>query len=460
MAKKRVFLLTLTLLFMFVFVNLISAINLEISVKPIQNSAITDINEPAVFQLTIKNLEGNNNFEIYSLIGAEISPKNFTIGLEETKTIEIEVTPQQYLISKEGTITFEYKIKDSKNQIQSEELTMNIIRLKDAFLIETDNIDPKSENIKITIKNKLNHKFDELKVKSDSMFFSYENTFSLDALEKKELLIPLDTDKIKKSTAGSYLLNTGIEVSGVKTDTELIIKFLEQEGIETSENKEGFLIKRIEISKANVGNTVKNVEIMVQKNIISYLFTTFNVIPTERERHGLTIDYIWEKELIPNDKLEVVVRTNWLYPLIIIIFIIILFWLIKRSVESDLILRKQVSYVRTKGGEFALKVSIKAKAKKFIERINIIDKLPPLVELYERYGAISPDKVDMKNKRLEWNIESLNEREERIFSYIIYSKIGIVGKFELPKARAVYEKSGKIKEAESNRSFFINQPKI
>ena len=57
-------------------------------------------------------------------------------------------------------------------------------------------------------------------------------------------------------------------------------------------------------------------------------------------------------------------------------------------------------------------------------------------------------------------MESLNEREERIFSYIIYSKIGVVGKFELPNARATYEKSGRLKEVESNRSFFINQPKI
>jgi len=132
--------------------------------------------------------------------------------------------------------------------------------------------------------------------------------------------------------------------------------------------------------------------------------------------------------------------------------------IIKRSIETDLSLRKHVSFIKTKGGEFALKVSIRIKAKKFIERINITDKLPPLVHLYERYGAISPDKVDLNNKRMEWNVPVLNQDEERIFSYIIYSKIGIVGRFELPEARVVYEKEGKIKEATSNRSFFINEP--
>lgn len=460
MAKKRVFLLALTLLFTLVFVNLISAINLEVSSKPVQNSAITDLNEPAVFQLTIKNLEGSDNFNIYSLVGVDISPSNFTLEKDETKTIDIKAMPQEYLASTRDSINFEYKIKNSKGDIQEEELTMNIIELKDAFQIDAEDLNPKSEKIKITLKNRLNYKFNELKISINSNFFSYEDKFPLDAMEKKEIVIPIDVEKLKRSTAGSYLLNIRLEVSGVKTSIESMIKFLEQEGIEIIENKEGFLIKRIEISKVNVGNTVKDVEISAQKNIISYLFTTFNTVPTETKRAGLTIEYIWRKELIPNDKLEIVIRTNWFYPLIIIIFTVLLLVLIKRSVEADLILRKQVSYVKTRGGEFALKVTIKAKAKKFIERINITDKLPPLVELYERYGTISPDKIDLRNKRLEWNIESLNEREERIFSYIIYSKIGVVGKFELPKARAVYEKSGRMKETESNRSFFINQPKI
>jgi hypothetical protein len=94
-----------------------------------------------------------------------------------------------------------------------------------------------------------------------------------------------------------------------------------------------------------------------------------------------------------------------------------------------------------------------------VEKIKIIDKLPNIVTLYEKFGAIAPDTVDVKNRRLEWNIEALNKGEERIFSYIIYSKIGVFGKFELPVARAVYELEGQVKEATSNKSFFVNKPK-
>ena len=45
----------------------------------------------------------------------------------------------------------------------------------------------------------------------------------------------------------------------------------------------------------------------------------------------------------------------------------------------------------------------------------------------------------------------------RVFTYIIYSKIGVVGKFELPEAKVIYEKGGKVKETTSNKSFYVNE---
>ena len=113
--------------------------------------------------------------------------------------------------------------------------------------------------------------------------------------------------------------------------------------------------------------------------------------------------------------------------------------------------------MRTKGGEFALKVTLIAKAKKFVEKIKVVDKIPSLVKVHERFGIHTPDKIDEQNRRLEWNVDSLQEGEERIFSYIVYSKISPMGRFELPTATAVYEKDGEIHEASSNRVFFLSE---
>ena len=94
-------------------------------------------------------------------------------------------------------------------------------------------------------------------------------------------------------------------------------------------------------------------------------------------------------------------------------------------------------------------------AKKHVEKINIIDRLPHLVKIYEKFGGEQPKRINEKNKRIEWEFDELEEGETKILSYVIYSKIGIIGKFALPKATAIYEKDGKINESESNKAFFV-----
>ncbi len=449
----------LTIFILLLSLNLISAINLDVEVNPILDVIITELNEPAVFDLTIKNLGESSNFEIYSLVGMDIFPEDsFFIESNEIKIIKIQVTPQEAIKSKLGYLNFKYQIKNELNEIQDGTLTLNIIELNKIISIIPDNINSKLEEITITIKNNINLDFNDLKIIMNSAFFGYESDLPLKALETKKIKIPIDKEKTKTLNAGNYLLNTEIKTFGKSEDIESIIKFLEQEDIESEEIYEGIIIRRHEVIKQNLGNTKKTIKITDEKNIFSYLFTTTNIDPTSTEFKGFKKYYTWEKELIPNEEIKVIVKTNWFFPIIIVLLIIGLVIIIKRSIETDFSLRKHVSFIKTKGGEFALKVSIRIRAKKFIERINITDKLPPLVHLYERYGAISPDKVDLKNKRMEWNIPALNLGEERIFSYIIYSKIGVVGRFELPEAKAVYEKEGKIKQATSNRSFFINEP--
>ena len=59
---------------------------------------------------------------------------------------------------------------------------------------------------------------------------------------------------------------------------------------------------------------------------------------------------------------------------------------------------------------------------------------------------------------MKWHFEHLAAGEERQITYIFYSKLKIIGKFELPPATGVYEIMGRMHEAQSNRAFFINEP--
>jgi hypothetical protein len=141
--------------------------------------------------------------------------------------------------------------------------------------------------------------------------------------------------------------------------------------------------------------------------------------------------------------------------LLAILLIVSIVILTKQFSKTNLSIKKRVNFVRAKGGEFALKVSVIVTARKFVERINVIDRLPPLTKLHERFGGEMPKKIDVPNRKLEWYFERLQPGESRVISYIIYSKVGVVGKFALPTITAIYEKDGEVREAESNQAFFI-----
>ena len=255
--------------------------------------------------------------------------------------------------------------------------------------------------------------------------------------------------------AGFYTLTAKVSVEGEEASVEGVIKFVEKNIVTTTKKEFGFLITTKIIEKKNTGNTVERSETVIKKNIISRLFTSFSPEPDFVEREGTSVYYTWDQEIMPGETLEIIVKTNWVFPFLIILFVILIVILTKKYSETNLVLKKKVSFVKAKGGEFALKVSIFINAKKYVERVNVIDRFPLLVEVYERFGGDQPSRIDKKNRRLEWNFEKLETGETRILSYIIYSKVGVLGKFALPTATAVYEKDGEIHESESNRAFFV-----
>ena len=47
--------------------------------------------------------------------------------------------------------------------------------------------------------------------------------------------------------------------------------------------------------------------------------------------------------------------------------------------------------------------------------------------------------------------------EVKMVSYIVYSKVGVFGKFALPTATAIFEREEGIHEVESNMAFFVTE---
>ncbi|MBI4116329.1 hypothetical protein HY449_01145 [Candidatus Pacearchaeota archaeon] len=446
----------LFLAFAFVFLtNFVYAANLNVERTDARDVLIKGINEPAVFDLKVTNLDGGDNFQFYNLLGFSMSPKGTVqISQGETKDVEMMIYPREDMDFK-GLYTFEYFIQGSNGDKQLERETVRIMELKDAFEIGSGDVSPETSSINIYISNSANFKFEDAKVEFSSPFFEVNKEVSLNPYEKKEFAVELKKDDFQKLTAGFYTLNAKINYKGVEASEEGVIKFVEGNKISATENDYGFVINTRTIEKKNEGNILATAETTVRKNIISRLFTTFNPEPDSVSRQGASVYYSWKKELKPGEALNVSARTNWLFPLMVILFIIAIVILAKQYARTNLVLRKRVSFVNAKGGEFALKVSIVAAAKNHIERVNVVDRLPSLVKLYEKFGGERPVRINESARRIEWDLGNMEKGEKRILSYIIYSKVGVMGKFSLPEATAIYEKDGDVKETASNRAFFV-----
>jgi len=457
MIKKRVVLF----LFIILALQLVSAA-VKIEKTAIISDVVPEINQSAIFNFKITNLGESDTFQIYSLVGVSMFPnETFSINSGETKELEVKVYPEATILRNPGTFNFIYKINGEKSGLQQEDVMLiRIVKLKDALEINSYNIELDSDEATVYVRNLVSLPFPEIKADFHSAFFDFSKTFSLEAYEKKEFDVSLNKDKIKELLAGSYIISSNIETYNAKEQIEDSFRYAEKEFIKTQESGSNFLIySKIVVEKINQGNLPSMAQVRINKNIISRLFTTFNIEPARVERKGFAINYVFQKEIKPAETFTVKAVTNWLYPLILLAAIIIIALLVKTYTSTYLILKKRASFVKTKGGEFALKVSIDVRARKFAEKIHVVDRVPALVKIHERFGILVPSKIDEKNRRLEWDIDSLQPGEERVFSYIVYSKIAPIGKFELPLATAIYERDGTIHEAESNRVFFLTEPR-
>ncbi len=459
MASRKVGVALLALFSAIILAGFVSA-SLEIREQTISSMAIPELNLPAKFNLEIKNLGDSDTFTIYSLSGIDIAPnQSFSIASGETKQVSISAMPTFSLKASPQYFSFEYKIEGQKTGMQSDELAISIVKLKDAFNFYIDGISPESDRAVIHFENKGGHAFSKVKLAVSSAFFSENLEFQMNAYEEKKIEIQLDKEKMKQLLAGPYIVNADITVDDVTSTSSAVMSFNEKPEIATTDSSSGILLRSREIEKKNNGNTKTEVTISISKDLFSNLFTSLNIGPSQRELSGFGVNYIFKKELSPNESLKVVVKTNWWILIGIVIVLIIIYYFIDEYIRNKVIIRKRISFVRTKGGEFALKVSIAVRARDFVEKIKLLDRLPPMVKVFERYGVIAPDRIDERNRRLEWDISALSRGEIREVSYIIYSKIGVVGKFELPAAEAIYEYKGRIKDAESNRAFYENEPR-
>ncbi len=443
----------LTLVFYFPFGSAV----LDLEIEKIDKGAvvISELDNPAVYEFVITNKGADDNVEIFSLVGVSFSPKG-TFNLPNGITrVEIKAYPNEDIRKREGDYSIEYQIKGQQG-IFKDRMPIKVISLDNVFIVSARNIHPNDDIAEVVVENRANTNLEDVKINLKSVFFELSEEADFEQYESKVINTTIDRTKISRLIAGPYVVSGKIEVSDAETEVEGNVNYLEKEGTSVSRTSEGFLIREETITKKNEGNIPTTARIEIKKDIVSRLFTSYLELPLSSEREGLTMKYSWEKELDAGESFSVVSRTNYTFPFVVIVLIVLVVLLVKFYSATALSLNKKVSLVKTSGGEFALKIIVRIKSHKDVTDVHISDMLPGMTKLYEKYGRM-PDHIDEKTRRLSWNIAKLNSGEERVVSYIIYSKLRAVGRFELPLAHAQFKRDGKTEHVSSNRAYFASE---
>ena len=434
-------------------VSFASAVSVE--AEKVSDVVIPDLNHPAEFDLKISGAVAGN-YNIYTLTDVSLRPTGtFFVSGSAVKRVEVYPTNE---LDVRGFYTFTYFLNDELNSNFENQLTVKVADLDEVIEISSDTIEYGSDKVVFYVQNTESTTLYGLKGSFSSILFDdVEVEFDLGPLEKYEIEVDVDSDKLNSIRAGSYVVTGVFESDSGDIDVSGKIYIGEKKGVKTEDDASGIFLRTRTISKISTGNVPEIVEVVIEKDIISRLFTSFNVEPVAVDRKGLVVKYTWNEGLGPSEVFTVKAKTNYFFPFLIIVAGILIVLGFRRYTETKVEVKKSVSHIKTKGGEFALKVKLNVKARKNVENVSLIDRVPGIVKVYEKFGTTKPDKIDAANRRIHWNIGDLNVGEERVFSYVVYSKVGVVGKFSLPAALAVFEKDGEIQEVDSNSVFFLSE---
>lgn len=427
----------------------------EFKKTAINDVVAKELNVPAKFNLTITNHNiYDDYFQVYSLVDLKISPiTSFLIPAGQQKTIEMKALPSGWLKNK-GTYSVEYYIKSEKSGYLTDTVIIKVLPLSEILTIKMPSSITRDDNkIEITIINDENIDLGETQLFLNSDIFSATKNITIAPKSSQTVALDLDSNEIKLKKAGTYEVKTTLFLNKeYNYTTESDIKLEEFSSITTTESsKFGFFSFVKTITKKNNGNVPKLVSIEITKSRFERFFSSFNVQPTSEKASFMLTTLSWDRELQPGESFTLEVKTNYTIFVVILIILIILIVALYLAKRPRVIVRKKSTKLITKGGEFALKVIVFIKnVGKEIQNVSLVDRLPHVAKLYERF-TVKPDKIE--GNKLEWNFGSLAPNEERVVSYIIYSKVTPIGTIELPQATVHYTDS-------KNRRKFINSNKL
>jgi hypothetical protein len=452
MTKQKLSLILSVFIMFLCVLTIVNAADFTITKQAVNDVVAIELTIPARYDVTITNDRADKSFEFVSIIDTTILPKNTgVIAMGDSATVPVSVLPLNRV---RYNFNFEYFVRDNFGNSVKDSMFVKILPIAEIISIDMPKEVARDDTLlPVRIINKENINLGDVVIIADAGAFMASTTIAIPANTAVTANIPLTGTKIKTSEAGVYPLKITLflnnEYNYTVNDT-INLKEFSSISTQDSIDRSFFGYTKI-LTRTNTGNIKQIVTIeLPYANFIERTFTHFDILPTGRmqSKDGA----MWQRELSPGESFTVRAITDYTVLIVIILLIIIAIVAYILVMRRRMVVHKKAIPVKTKGGEFASKIVILLKnvSGKEIMNLNLVDRLPLTTQLYEKFGSIKPDKTD--KHAVEWNFPALLPGEEIVVSYVLYSKIHMVGAINLPTASLSFtDAQGKRKTVSSNK---------
>lgn len=456
-----------------------SAQNFEIKLRPISEDANRIFrDEVAEFDLTIIN---NNNYDDRYLVYSEDSrwrvDKPFTTSLQVPKNSQrvfrISVSATSAIPSS-GMYVFKLATKSVESDVMREAVSEILIKSEQhrdflpsisAFvrINEGDVVDPRDDvELRLTLINRNALNIPKILVFIESSYFkeTYETSLQPNSELIKTFTFPIDPYVQPQEDTVKIQINYD---GRIITDRRITYNIQENNLLFTRDPSESskLFLREYNVSLQNLGN-VPRTEVFSYEigRFASYFTKTYpesRVVISDDSTRSLEFSI----KLDPANSTNVSIVTDYrfyAYPLIILIILILLITGFYYLLRTPIVVTKKATVVTMKDGgtsEIKILLNLRNRTGKIYENISVVDRIPDITQIEEEFsiGTLKPTKIVKNSKKgtiIKWNFPSFEGYEERIITYKIHSRLGILGEFTLPAAVVKFDTpSGKTRAVKS-----------
>jgi len=440
-------------------ISSVSAYSFDVAYTTIKDNIY--ISEGAEFEVTIVNNEDQAN--------------RFRVSVEDFTQWSIETIPQSYKLSgvsipanKADTFKLIFYPKNIrpgqksvKVVVKSEETEDEIgkslnINLKSEYSIPSfipnielkvyapnqGKVDPRLDNVyKVEVKNKNLLILDDITVTlKSSLLDETQAGIKLEPLERRLLDFPVTLDRTESPKTETLIATATIRNQSFVAIQDYEIIPYKEDFAQIPEKKSQFLKITDMIHVTNNGNSEQVQTIKAEtgflKSLFCYTKPRADVVKEQGQRY-----FVWNLTLDSKETKTLSATLNF-RPIISLILVILIAFALYYYLRSPIVITKDYADVSTQDGGISkldVVLNIRNRSKKSVSNIEIIDKIPSLAHLEKevKAGSLHPSKIirhERKGTMLKWDIESLEEGEERIIKYTMRAKLAILGGFTIPPA--------------------------